>query len=76
MAKKPTPATPVDSEAMWRARNDADSLQRAGEIVADAARHKAAVAHMQKQMAGMQKMMSVAPAPKRSPSLGFAKKGK
>ncbi len=71
-------------EAAWRASHDADTLASAGEIMADNMRHQAAMSHVKKKMAGMQRIVGQAPArpakkqaaPKRAPSLGFAKKGK
>lgn len=64
--KKPSvaPAPYVDA---YRAEDDARTLSRAGEIMGDKTRHKAAAGHMQKQMAGMQRVMGAAPPAKPPP---------
>ena len=82
MAKKSTTKNECAVPAMdqsWRARDDADTLRRAGEIMGDKGRVKAAKGELLKSVAAIQRV-TAAPAVKPSPNprgLGFANpKGK
>lgn len=59
MAKNQTAAPALSEERDWRAESDKDSLLRAAEIVADRIRLRAAMAKMQKQKRGLDKMLNV-----------------
>ena len=75
MAKKSAPQAAVNVDEPWRAQDDAHTLHRAGEIMSDSKRAKAAMAHAAtmaqhvKRIAQSSKPVSV----KSPPSLGFAK---
>lgn len=75
MAKRKT-STKSNEAAMpmvdrdWRARDDAETLRRAGEIMGDRSRVKAAQSELRKSMAAIERVAS------RTPSLGLAKKGR
>lgn len=75
MAKrKSTSKSEVNAAPMidrdWRARDDAETLRRAGEIMGDRGRVKAAQSELRKSMAAIERVAS------RTPSLGLTKKGR
>lgn len=62
-------AVPAENDS-WRARDDAETLRRAGEIMGDRGRVKAAQSELRKNMAAIERISG------RAPSLGLAKKGR
>ena len=86
MTKKTTGVPCGPSPAMedaWRARDDAETLRRAGEIMGDKGRVKAATNELNKSMSAIKRVVGAAPVerkaapnPKAAPrgnGLGFAK---
>lgn len=72
---KPLPTSSMD-QTEWQSRDDADTLRRAGEVMADTKRHAAARSHLVKHTQAIQTIMKIEPSakPKTTPSLGFGKK--
>ena len=63
-------------EQAWRARDDAETLRRAGEIMGDKSRMSAAQREVNKSVQALQKFATSGPKPRGSVSPGFAKGGK
>ena len=57
MAKGKTEAVPMPDQD-WQCRDDADTLTRAAEIVADKERFARAKAHVEKKRKGLDKLFS------------------
>ena len=66
MAEMPS----VMEDKKWMARSDAETLRKAGEIMGDRSRAKAAQAELRKDLAAVERVSG------KAPSLGLARKGR
>lgn len=64
----------IDRE--WRARDDADTLRRAGEILGDSSRLKAAQSEVRKTATALERVAGGRKSSPRGNGLGFANKGR
>lgn len=69
-AAKDTMACSPEVDRQWQARNDADTLRRAGEIMGDRGRVRAAQMELKRDLAAVSRVTG------RAKGLGFAKKAR